>query len=93
MIKLPEYMGPLAFGVKMGLIVPGMDIVQTILTSSSIATGTDFWKMGISSVSPSRWSPVLRTTMSPRLMWPRRFAKSYTFRPEASLVLFSHCQP
>ena len=30
MIKLPEYMGPLAFGVKMGLIVPGMDIVQTI---------------------------------------------------------------
>lgn len=30
MLKLPEYMGPLAFGVKMGLIVPGMDIVETV---------------------------------------------------------------
>jgi len=40
LIKLPEYMGPLAFGVKMGLIVPGMDIVQTIFDpASSIATG------------------------------------------------------
>ena len=30
MIELPQYVGPLAFGVKMGLIVPGMDIVQTV---------------------------------------------------------------
>lgn len=30
MLRLPEYMGPLAFGVKMGLIVPGMDIVETV---------------------------------------------------------------
>ena len=30
MIELPEYMGPLAFGVKMGLVVPGMDIVQDV---------------------------------------------------------------
>lgn len=30
MIELPKYVGPLAFGVKMGLIVPGMDIVRTV---------------------------------------------------------------
>ena len=30
MVKLPEYVGPHAFGVKMGVIVPGMDIVQTV---------------------------------------------------------------
>ncbi len=30
MVKLPGYMGALAFGVKMGLVVPGMDIVQTV---------------------------------------------------------------
>lgn len=30
MVKLPEYIGPIAFGVKMGVIVPGMDIVQTV---------------------------------------------------------------
>lgn len=30
MSKLPEYVGPLAFGVKMGLIVHGMDIVKNV---------------------------------------------------------------
>jgi F420-0:gamma-glutamyl ligase len=30
LVKLPEYVGPHAFGVKMGVIVPGMDIVQTV---------------------------------------------------------------
>ena len=30
MAKLPEYIGPHAFGVKMGVIVPGTDIVQAI---------------------------------------------------------------
>ncbi len=30
MSRLPKYVGPLAFGVKMGLIVHGMDIVKTV---------------------------------------------------------------
>lgn len=30
MVKMPDYVGPLAFGVKMGVIVQGMDIVQTV---------------------------------------------------------------
>ncbi len=30
MVKLPGYIGPLAFGVKMGVVVPGMDLVQTV---------------------------------------------------------------
>ncbi len=30
MVELPGYMGALAFGVKMGLVLPGMDIVQTV---------------------------------------------------------------
>ena len=29
-MRLPEYVGPLAFGVKMGLIVRGMDIIKTV---------------------------------------------------------------
>ncbi len=31
MAKMPDYIGPLAFGVKMGVIVPGTDIVQAAL--------------------------------------------------------------
>lgn len=30
MIKLPEYIGPLAFGIKMGVILPGMDIIEKV---------------------------------------------------------------
>ncbi len=30
MPKLPEYIGPLAFGLKMGIILPGMDIVEEV---------------------------------------------------------------
>ncbi|MFO7952241.1 MAG: coenzyme F420-0:L-glutamate ligase [Bacillota bacterium] len=30
-MKIPEYIGSLAFGVKMGVILPGMDIVEEIL--------------------------------------------------------------
>lgn len=30
MLKLPEYMGPLAFGIKMGIILPGMSIVDEV---------------------------------------------------------------
>jgi F420-0:gamma-glutamyl ligase len=30
MKKIPEYIGPLAFGLKMGVILPGMDIVETV---------------------------------------------------------------
>ena len=29
-MKIPEYIGPMAFGLKMGVILPGMDIVKTI---------------------------------------------------------------
>lgn len=31
MAKLPEYIGPAAFGIKMGVIVPGMDLVSEIV--------------------------------------------------------------
>lgn len=30
MLKLPEYIGPMAFGLKMGVILPGMSIVDTV---------------------------------------------------------------
>lgn len=30
MIKMPNYVGPMAFGLKMGVILPGMDIVEKI---------------------------------------------------------------
>ncbi len=33
MIKIPDYVGPMAFGVKMGVILPGMDIVEKVLES------------------------------------------------------------
>lgn len=29
-MKIPEYIGPMAFGLKMGVILPGMDIIKTI---------------------------------------------------------------
>lgn len=30
MLKIPEYIGPMAFGLKMGVILPGMDIIETV---------------------------------------------------------------
>lgn len=30
MIKIPDYIGPMAFGLKMGVILPGMDIVEKV---------------------------------------------------------------
>ncbi len=30
MLKLPDYIGPLAYGLKMGVILPGMDIVEKL---------------------------------------------------------------
>lgn len=30
MLKLPKYIGPMAFGLKMGVILPGMSIVDTV---------------------------------------------------------------
>ena len=30
MLKLPDYLGPMAFGLKMGVILPGMDIVEKV---------------------------------------------------------------
>ena len=29
-MKMPDYVGPMAFGLKMGVIVPGMDIIETV---------------------------------------------------------------
>ncbi len=29
-MKIPEYIGPMAFGLKMGVVLPGMDIIKTI---------------------------------------------------------------
>ena len=33
MIKMPDYIGPMAFGVKMGVILPGMDIEEKVFES------------------------------------------------------------
>ncbi len=30
MVKLPDYVGPLAFGIKMGVVLPGMSIVDEV---------------------------------------------------------------
>jgi len=30
MLRIPEYIGPMAFGLKMGVILPGMDIVEKV---------------------------------------------------------------
>jgi F420-0:gamma-glutamyl ligase len=30
MLKLPDYIGPMAYGLKMGVILPGMDIVKKV---------------------------------------------------------------
>ncbi len=30
MIEIPDYVGPMAFGLKMGVILPGMDIVEKV---------------------------------------------------------------
>ena len=35
MIRIPDYIGPMAFGLKMGVILPGMDIVEKVLESLS----------------------------------------------------------
>ncbi len=32
MVKLPDYIGPLAFGIKMGVVLPGMAIVEEVYT-------------------------------------------------------------
>jgi len=32
-MKLPDYVGSLAYGLKMGVILPGMDIVEEVLTA------------------------------------------------------------
>ena len=32
MVKLPDYIGPLAFGIKMGVILPGMSLVEKVYT-------------------------------------------------------------
>lgn len=32
-MKIPDYVGPMAYGLKMGVILPGMDIVKTICQS------------------------------------------------------------
>ncbi len=34
-MKIPEYMGSLAFGLKMGVILPGMDIVEEVIKALS----------------------------------------------------------
>ncbi len=31
MDRFPSYIGPAAFGVKMGVVIPGMDLVQEIV--------------------------------------------------------------
>lgn len=33
MLKLPDYIGPMAFGVKMGVVVPGTDLNQMVMDS------------------------------------------------------------
>ncbi len=33
MLKMPDYVGPMAFGLKMGVILPGMDIVHEVFNS------------------------------------------------------------
>ncbi len=32
-MKMPDYIGPMAYGVRMGVILPGMDIVKTVYES------------------------------------------------------------
>lgn len=47
MFKMPDYIGPMAFGLKMGVILPGMDIVEKIyeslvpLSADGFLTDTD----------------------------------------------------
>ncbi len=36
MIKMPDYVGALAFGLKMGVILPGMDIVEKVFEALEI---------------------------------------------------------
>lgn len=36
MIKMPDYIGPMAFGLKMGVILPGMDIVEKVFTALEV---------------------------------------------------------
>lgn len=38
MIKMPDYIGPMAFGVKMGVILPGMDIVEKVFESLELCS-------------------------------------------------------
>lgn len=33
MIRMPDYIGPMAYGLKMGVILPGMDIVEKVFES------------------------------------------------------------
>lgn len=39
MVKMPDYIGPMAFGLKMGVILPGMDIVEKVFESVSQCHG------------------------------------------------------
>jgi F420-0:gamma-glutamyl ligase len=38
LIKMPDYIGPMAFGVKMGVILPGMDIVEKVFESLELCS-------------------------------------------------------
>lgn len=46
MLKIPDYVGPLAFGVKMGVILPGMDIVEKVFESLVLCHGDGLLNSG-----------------------------------------------
>ncbi len=35
MIKFPDYLGPMAFGLRMGVVLPGMDVVEVVYEALS----------------------------------------------------------
>jgi len=46
MSKLPEYIGPMAMGLKMGVITPGVDIVDEVFKSVEKADDDDLLNDG-----------------------------------------------
>ena len=65
MAKLPAYIGPAAFGLKMGVIVPGSNLLAMVAAIARSVTRIPCWMMAMSSVLPNRFWPGPRTTMSP----------------------------
>ena len=69
MVKLPDYVGALAFGIKMGVIFASMSLVEKVYSKLKSATEDGLLSDGDMSALPNRWLPGLRIILSRWRTW------------------------